>query len=278
MSNPFQHEPFFNRQCDKCHIPVDSSGYYQEFSQNYDQATGAAVGPEKREIIRSGSQTVDHLVSLENLVLTSPYKFRLILRNNEPAQDNSEIVTTWQEVVPFKIAETCEEWIPPAIDGFRVADETKISPSQSAMNRIRSFSICRVGDSFMVMSWKTNMACEGWIEIEGIRRKEISEANPTEKQHPQLNDPEWTSIDACYSCHTQESLGTTHSIRVYSGEKTKIPSDLPTVKGGMITCVTCHYPHGGGGKHFVRKKITTKLCISCHFTFKGTSKSTVFRD
>ncbi|MBA4366220.1 MAG: hypothetical protein C0403_01090 [Desulfobacterium sp.] len=153
MSNQFQHEPFFNRQCDKCHLPLDSN------VDQYDQTTDT-----------------------------------------------------------------------------------------------------------------------GMNELEGITGTKTSDTNPAGTKHPQMNDPEAASIDACYSCHTLESLGTTHSIRVYSGNNTKIPSDLPTVKGGMITCVTCHHPHGGEAKYFVRKIITTKLCISCHYSFKGTSKSTTFGD
>ncbi len=118
----------------------------------------------------------------------------------------------------------------------------------------------------------------GWIGIQGEPRMEKPQAGPAEKPHPQLREPEAASIDACYSCHTPEKLGTTHSIRVYSGPDAKIPDDLPTVKGGMMTCATCHHPHGGAVKYFVRKKITTKLCVSCHYTFMGKSRHTVFEN
>lgn len=69
-------------------------------------------------------------------------------------------------------------------------------------------------------------------------------------------------IDACIKCHPQ---GASHPVGIRSkGLKTKISPDLPTIEGGMITCVTCHYPHGGNKKHFVRMDFERDLCIACH--------------
>ncbi|MBI5875010.1 MAG: hypothetical protein HZB81_04065 [Deltaproteobacteria bacterium] len=69
-------------------------------------------------------------------------------------------------------------------------------------------------------------------------------------------------IDACIKCHPQ---GASHPVGIRSkGSKTKISPDLPTIEGGMITCVTCHYPHGGNKKHFTRMNFERDLCIACH--------------
>lgn len=98
-----------------------------------------------------------------------------------------------------------------------------------------------------------------------------------EEEHPRLRDPEDVAIDVCFSCHPVRDLGTSHPVRIYSnGTDTRTPDDLPTVKGGMITCATCHGPHGAAGKQLVREEIKTKLCVACHFGFRGLSKSTTF--
>lgn len=69
-------------------------------------------------------------------------------------------------------------------------------------------------------------------------------------------------IDACVKCHPQ---GASHPVGIRSkGGKTKISPDLPTIEGGMITCVTCHYPHGGERRYFARKDFERDLCIACH--------------
>ena len=71
-----------------------------------------------------------------------------------------------------------------------------------------------------------------------------------------------SQIDVCVKCHSQ---GASHPVGIKSnGPKTKIPSELPTIEGGMITCVTCHYPHGGEKKYFARLDFARDLCIACH--------------
>ncbi len=69
-------------------------------------------------------------------------------------------------------------------------------------------------------------------------------------------------IDACVKCHQQ---GASHPVGIRSkGLKTKISPALPTIEGGMITCVTCHDPHGGNKRYFIRMDFGRDLCISCH--------------
>jgi predicted CXXCH cytochrome family protein len=72
----------------------------------------------------------------------------------------------------------------------------------------------------------------------------------------------FTQIDVCGKCHP---LGASHPVGVRSnGISVRIPSGLPTIRGGMITCVTCHFPHGGDKRYFVRLEGTKDLCVSCH--------------
>ena len=72
------------------------------------------------------------------------------------------------------------------------------------------------------------------------------------------------AIDSCYQCHPPEALGVSHPIGVSAKKTTTIPDDLPTLKGGIITCVTCHDSHGNNFKYFARKKVTRDICNTCH--------------
>ncbi len=72
------------------------------------------------------------------------------------------------------------------------------------------------------------------------------------------------TIDACYQCHPPKVLGVSHPIGIAAKKTTTIPDDLPTLKGGIITCVTCHDSHGSNFKYFTRKKVTEDICTTCH--------------
>ncbi|HHL40059.1 MAG TPA: hypothetical protein ENJ37_06105 [Deltaproteobacteria bacterium] len=72
----------------------------------------------------------------------------------------------------------------------------------------------------------------------------------------------YVQIDACLKCHSD---GVSHPVAVRSdGRKTRIPPNLPTIEHGLLTCVTCHYPHGGDARHFSRLDKNRDLCVECH--------------
>ena len=77
-----------------------------------------------------------------------------------------------------------------------------------------------------------------------------------------LNVGKELTIDACCRCHPTDALGLTHPVGVAAKPTTKIPGYLPTLKGGIMTCVTCHNAHGGGREYFVRTDTTS--CTTCH--------------
>ena len=70
-------------------------------------------------------------------------------------------------------------------------------------------------------------------------------------------------IDVCYKCHR---FGISHPVGIRSrGAKiARIPRGLPTIKGGMLTCITCHYPHGGDRRYLSRLNADRDLCVVCH--------------
>ncbi|HBR16774.1 MAG: hypothetical protein A3G39_04515 [Deltaproteobacteria bacterium RIFCSPLOWO2_12_FULL_43_16] len=73
----------------------------------------------------------------------------------------------------------------------------------------------------------------------------------------------FSRINACVKCHSQ---GASHPVGIRSKglKTTKIPAELPTIEGGMLTCVTCHYPHGGDKRYFARLDFQRDLCVACH--------------
>lgn len=85
-----------------------------------------------------------------------------------------------------------------------------------------------------------------------------------------LHKPEFRTgkelcIDLCYECHPPDILGVSHPVGVSpKNGGTNIPEDLPTLEGGIITCVTCHEGHGSNLRYFARKKVSREICNSCH--------------
>ncbi len=72
------------------------------------------------------------------------------------------------------------------------------------------------------------------------------------KKHPILVSKEYSSIKACYQCHPPSRLGASHPVGI-------------VVKGSgmIITCASCHFPHGGNFNYLLKNKQEV-LCNSCH--------------
>lgn len=74
--------------------------------------------------------------------------------------------------------------------------------------------------------------------------------------------PKVSQIDVCVECHAQ---GISHPVGISSNtQKTRVPPNLPTLDNGVITCITCHYAHGGEKKYFARLDFERDICIECH--------------
>ena len=72
------------------------------------------------------------------------------------------------------------------------------------------------------------------------------------------------TIKGCYKCHPPEILGVSHPVGVAQKGGTNVPDYLPTLEGGIITCVTCHEVHGGNQKYLTRMETLKDLCKTCH--------------
>ena len=99
---------------------------------------------------------------------------------------------------------------------------------------------------------------------EPVKEPQILSVTDDKKRCAGLSAGKDLTIDACYQCHPPTVLGVSHPVGVPAKKTTTIPEDLPALKGGIITCVTCHDSHGSNFKYFTRKKVTEDICTICH--------------
>ncbi|MBI5408831.1 MAG: hypothetical protein HZA14_05640 [Nitrospirae bacterium] len=100
-----------------------------------------------------------------------------------------------------------------------------------------------------------NKPCE--VKVSG------REGHKTDDKHGYgLVPSRFSTIDVCYKCHPPDA---SHPVGVKAhGNKLKTPEDLPTIEGGLVTCVTCHFPHGGNRAFFARLDFKKDMCVKCH--------------
>ena len=137
----------------------------------------------------------------------------------------------------------------------------------SPLTILGKIALLRVEPSRVIVSWETSSATDSVLEWQEIRKKKIitrKKARDKGKHGLGLRSDRETGIDACYGCHPPEVLGLSHPVGVYPKQNIEIPEDLPTAEGGMLTCVTCHYPHGSNQRYLARRKVQQDLCKSCH--------------
>jgi predicted CXXCH cytochrome family protein len=96
-----------------------------------------------------------------------------------------------------------------------------------------------------------------------IKKSALSDQEiPDDKHGSGLASARYSCMDVCYECHEQNA---SHPVGVKSGGiKTTIPDDLPTIEDGVLTCISCHYAHGGDKPFFARLDFNKELCIKCH--------------
>ncbi len=98
------------------------------------------------------------------------------------------------------------------------------------------------------------------INIKEIKKKDGNHG-------PGLSAARYLRIDVCYKCHPHDS---SHPVGIKAvSPKTKTPDGLPTIEEGIITCVTCHEPHGGERVHYNRFDFKQDLCMRCHLQKYG---------
>lgn len=277
LGQKYLHQPFERKECAICHLPNGASGMSASATETPSIKTGELVNQApiwtKRTVEQGGSgKSTDHVVVLSGLEKDSLYRFRIVSNPKGSSLDEATDLSQWLGLLPSKLAIAG----PKTVSGL----------DQKTNGKVTSLKILKEGDDSIFISWQTPKRTFSWLELERLNANGSSgqtldlhqtAVTPTEQteNHPSLRDQEDLCITVCYSCHPEADLGTSHPVRVYSSRQTPIPSDLPTING-MITCVTCHDPHGAPGDKLVRETVRTKLCVACHVKFKNTSKSTMF--
>lgn len=268
MNRAVQHLPFWERKCETCHLQ-EGANWSATSAATSSQTTGTLTSQEtlwRKSMIFGGEiQSLDHLATLTGLKPETTYRFRVLI-----AEELSQPLASslWLGLSTRKIASE-NIIVTQGLDG-----ETR--------TEINSLTINIVSSATATLRWKTDRPLYSWIELQDLDGLELAPTaiaaakSAPSGAHPPLRDPEELAINACYQCHPESSLGTSHPVRLYGGRDVRIPDDLPTVDG-MLTCVTCHDPHGSDGKMLVREVIKTKLCVTCHYKYKNSSPSTMFQ-
>ncbi len=272
------HAPFWERQCDLCHLVAGNRWTGPAHQAELKQITGTVVSQEllwrKPLTFTSPAQeSSDHLLRLNGLVPDTAYRFRLRSVPADSAFSAPSLKGRWTGLRPSEL---------PADKPVMLQIEELFPANQAPV--ITQASLYRDNNVVFVVC-RTNRPMGVEVEVQKLDGLSIDQ-EPSETDggrsasdqagHPPMRGAEDLTIEVCYQCHSETDLGTSHPVRLYGGKDVRIPDELPTVDG-MLTCVTCHDPHGAEGKMLVREVVKTKLCVTCHYKFKNRSPSTMFR-
>jgi len=276
MKNKQMHSPFWEKQCVACHLAEGAVWPEPSNGTARGAITGTVVNQNAlwRKLQRfpdQGGARLDHLVGLPFLNMNSAYRFRIVLSRQGPdTKTGEDEAGLWLGLLPDEMGDAKS-------DGRR-----DISPAESPALRdlVQKTSVYRDGETVFI-AWQTTLPVWGWVELQALEGISLDGEKPQggklhpATKHPPLRSPEDLAIGSCYSCHPESTLGASHPVCLYGGKDVHIPKELPTVEG-MLTCVTCHAPHGSTAKNLVRETVKTKLCVACHYKYKNSSPSTMF--
>jgi len=147
---------------------------------------------------------------------------------------------------------------------FKVKPQTSSKKTFQAQTvsdlEIRDLHIFKTPDNRVVFFWLTTKPAQGTVEV-----KEITQASTQLKGHDNfvIKGEKEAGFKACYKCHSSEKLGISHPVGVPLTSDMHAPSDLP-LPDGMVTCSSCHQPHGSEYRYILRKPMGRELCVSCH--------------
>jgi predicted CXXCH cytochrome family protein len=265
---PIQHPPFWERRCTTCHLKPGSDWPSQAQAVTSD-ISGSLVTQEplwrKQQRYAGAQSTTEHSAALADLDSSAVYRFRLQVGND---RSTAELSSHWLGLHSGQLWNSANREL-----------TTSNGLSGAISSRIESLTLTAIAENRVLVFWRTAIPSYSWLELQQLQEDSAPEnqLTPEANQHPPLREPDRLAINACYQCHPESELGTSHPVRLYGGQDVRIPAELPTVDG-MMTCVTCHDPHGGQGKMLVRTLIKTQLCVTCHYKYKNSSPSTMFRD
>lgn len=280
MVRPDLHRPFIEYQCIVCHLADNAARDEQQsgrLAAGPEEITGSTVTQEqlwrKKKVITSSGKGIEHLVAVSGLDFDAQYRFRVTVRDAHGSAGSREISCNWLGLVGHEV---------PLSGGRLSYGGLELTAGENGT--IHDLMIYRDENATIFISWHTPEKLFGEVQLEELAGLGPEGGAATENSveqpspgHPLLRNPEAMSIEICYSCHPERSLGASHPVEIYATKKeVTIPESLPTVNNGMLTCVTCHNPHSGLGKKLVREVIVTKSCVACHTEYAGISRNTIF--
>lgn len=277
LNQPYRHSPFLEHRCTTCHL---EAGWQQQTllptAQTGELVTQEPLWARRIRHPASSQATRRHLVVLPGLQQDARFRFRIVQAGSPSGSQDNPVLSRWLGLVAAELPETGSGSAPVRVNDL----------AQKTSGQISDLELYREDPQTIVVSWQTTAPLLCDLELEHLADASTdSSAMPLQAtggdpassdHHAGQRNPEELAIEACHDCHLPASLGTSHPVRLYSTSQVIIPADLPTVNDGMMTCVTCHDPHGSTGKSLVRETVKTKLCVACHIRFKGTSTSTLF--
>jgi predicted CXXCH cytochrome family protein len=179
--------------------------------------------------------TKDHKIILDGLKHSNRYYFRAVSRDVYGNMLKSE---------EYHL-DTAEEFSRPELK--------EDDPTPPVINHMQAFRT--PGNEGLYLKVSANKLCEISIRIKEVKKKD-------EKHGLGLLPARYSRIDICYKCHPHDS---SHPVGVKAeSPKIRTPDGLPTIEDGIITCVTCHTPHGGDRVYFNRFDFRKDLCMRCH--------------
>jgi predicted CXXCH cytochrome family protein len=186
--------------------------------------------------------TKKHKVTLSGLKHEQYYFYRVISRDIEGNMLRSE----------EEMFDTSEE----------IAADRVPAPKDTAgpvINEVKAFRIKdREGVYLKIQTSKPAKLTVSFNETPEAGKKKASD----EKHSPLLAPARYSTIEACKNCHKQNA---SHPVGVRANnEKIRTPDDLPTIDDGIVTCATCHLPHGGKEIYFARMDFKMNICRKCH--------------
>lgn len=279
ITSSYVHLPFFERQCVACHLAKGASRVVVKGESGISIVTGTLASQEilwRKSMIYSNEavRTLDPVARLPGLEVGTTYRFRFAVSPTPQLDSETARKSLWIVLRPDELDKSNPS----------ITSDGELKLAVSGLEVIKSATLT-CNDKLVSVSWPKITPLYSWVEIQRMEGVSIENSpaaleasiqeGATADGHPMLIGKEDLSINACYRCHPESTLGTSHPVRLYGGHDVRIPDDLPTVDG-MLTCVTCHDPHGAAGKMLVREAIKTKLCVACHFKYKNRSPSTMF--
>ena len=179
----------------------------------------------------------EHTLAIPGLVKNDIYHFRII---GEDVFGNKSV---------------SQDFVLDTTPSLKPAAEESIARTKPS---IKSLTFYRTGDSKDIL---LDVAADAPSQLTVKIKEDMARQEPT--MHGYGFIPQRPGmIDICIRCHPQD---TSHPVGVkIKGPGYKFPKDLPTIEGGVLTCVTCHEPHGGNLKYMARKDFKMDICVDCH--------------